>query len=98
MSSSKGNSKTASDDNYNEKQRDKFSVRVSKGQFKAMDNVLQVMEALRSQEPDQLQNLELWTELMNDYSYAVGCLSENPQIMAIVDTSRKTDFKHAAEV
>ena len=97
MSSSKGNSKTASDDN-NEKEREKFAVKVSKGQVQSLDNVLQVMEALRSQEPDQLQNLELWAELMNDFSYTVGDLVESPPIMGIANRCQKMDFKHAAEV
>ena len=63
-----------------------------------MDNVVQVIEAVRSQEPDRLENLELWGELMNNYSFTLGRLTENPQIMAIVDQSKERDFKHAAEV
>ena len=77
MLTSKGNSKAASDDN-SDKEREKIAVKVSKGQLMSLANAQEIMEALRSQEPDQLQNIELWAEPMNDFSYMVGDLIENP--------------------
>ena len=98
MTSSAARELITAGDNDNENLRASYTVKISKKQLETLDNVVKVVEAMRSQEADRVENQQLWGELMNNYSYTLGRLIENPQIFAIVDQNAPTDFKHAVEM
>ena len=74
-----------------------YIIRISQHQFKGLDNVAELLETI-SQEGDPAGNQVLWGELMNNYPHALGSLCEDPQVLAVVDQTKPTDLKHAAEM
>ena len=74
-----------------------YIISITQHQFKGLDNVSDLLETL-SQQGHPAANQVLWGELMNNYSWALGSLCKDPQVLAVVDQTKPSELKHAAEV